>query len=95
MRRTTTACPRNTSAGRVPQSVSVLGKRFKQSSSTQCNTTNNITNSRPSDFDPPPVKIPGLDYTDIQESPAERLLTCWKTAMGGEVSPASGNRKTE
>ncbi|XP_035287318.1 uncharacterized protein LOC118234697 isoform X1 [Anguilla anguilla] len=95
MRRTTTACPRNTSAGRVPQSMSVLGKRFKQSSSTQCNTTNNITNSRPSDFDPPPVKIPGLDYTDIQESPAERLLTCWKTAMGGEVSPASGNRKTE
>ncbi|XP_061111937.1 uncharacterized protein LOC133137610 [Conger conger] len=66
----TTACPRSMSAGKVPQSVSVWGKKCQASLSTQGNPTDDVTTRRLSDFDAPPVKIPRLDYGDLKE---ERL----------------------
>ncbi|KAJ8273013.1 hypothetical protein GJAV_G00096360 [Gymnothorax javanicus] len=77
-------CSRSMSAEGVPQSVSILGKRRRQSSSTQCHTRNDNTRRPSSDFDPPPLKIPGLDYGDSEKIPAEKLLTCWKTVIGKE-----------
>ncbi|KAJ8386269.1 hypothetical protein AAFF_G00174650 [Aldrovandia affinis] len=81
---TATARPVSATAGRVPQTASHSRKRPScQSAGTQHKATDGATIRRPSNSSPP-VKIPGLDYNDSQESPAERFLTCWKATTGGE-----------